>query len=413
MFKCHRTAIEITDDTLLDVYPCKICKNVLHQYFNIQRLYQAIDNLDILRVKTLLNTEYTDLESIEQGIEQDYDEFCNDRSLELLELFTKKAINGIMTIQGIFTYNFNDKTDVRPPLFESTTSIDQFSNLTTNVYIYKLPEQKFESLKITETVGTLEAYQLNIRKKYLNHKLPDMLTYMTNKLMISNQTMSYYNIKQKLINPEITKFLELIEVISSRFPILITNELINSANYFNAELLVDLYTKYYISNENACFICYSSHTAELLQLHRFCGHCKLLVHLKCLIKCIQSNGNKCPVCKTRITTGIHRPSNRLYFPEANIYPAPLSSYYLILADTEINLHLHYAIAFLCVKRVEQLLSTISDENWRNYKATADKYALHDRYVYKLKDMPYTNLSRTMYNNDFKAIEDMLLLKNNI
>ncbi len=416
-FKCYKTAIQNTNETcnILDVHLCKTCKNTLHQYDGVQRLYKAIDKMDIDRVKTLLDTEYTDISSIEYGIEQDYIEFCHDRLIDLTEKFAKEAVDGIMTLRSYCTYNFNDKIDVRPPLFEHRTSTDIDTGLITNTYEYKLPEQRIAPLKITEKVGTEKAYQLNIKKQYLNFKLPDMLTYITRKLLSSNQKVCYRKLKRNTKDPDIIKFLQLAELIVSKFPALITDELISGANHFNADLLLDLYTKYYVDKNadtsTTCYVCYSSHTSELLPLQRFCGHCKLFVHLKCLIKCIETNGHTCSICKTPISVIKHKPSNRLCFPDANVYPIPLLSNYIILEDTEINAQLHYAIAFLCVKRVKVLLLAMTHETYMNYLATADRYALHDGInVHRLKDMPYTNLSRAMYTNNFKAIETMLSLK---
>lgn len=100
----------------------------------------------------------------------------------------------------------------------------------------------------------------------------------------------------------------------------------------------------------------------------------------------------------------------MIFPKANVYPEPLlSAEYTILdlkpdipdaLQVHINRQLHYAIAYLCTKLVRYLLNTITVEQFKNYLSTADYYAVLQFKPLKLKDIPYTNLSRTKYGSKF-------------
>jgi hypothetical protein len=88
------------------------------------------------------------------------------------------------------------------------------------------------------------------------------------------------------------------------------------------------------------------------------------------------------------------------------------SNYFVITDSDKNLKLHYAVAYLQVDRVKQLLSSFTKEEYENYYKTADYYAVHRRdpktKALTIKDMPYTNLPRENNFLKFKELEARLL-----
>ena len=416
---CNR---QISDPSVLDAYPCRYFKcNSSHQYFGIERLYEAIYNLNISRIRTLLDTEYNNITDINNGINQKFLDDCDDKILKFSEKFATEAIDGILTTKAHHTYNFSIKTDKIPPLFDTETRTED-SGLVINEYNYKESDSKSKipPLTIVERVGNKESWTMNIKKSV--NRMPNLLEYIADNLSSygggpknSLASVNYIDIRDYPTKCSVIKILEIIELIASKFPQLITDKIISYADNKNASPLIKIYTQYYINKtEDSCFICYSSHKSELLNMDRFCHNCKLSIHLKCLIQSIKINGTKCTICKTEIS--VINYSEKFCFPDANIYPTPLMSSYTILKlesedeQKNINLQLHFAIAYLCVDRVEELLRNITDEQFKNYLLTADYYALHKKSFYGLKDMPYTNLSRNKYRKQFNQIESLLRLK---
>jgi len=233
------------------------------------------------------------------------------------------------------------------------------------------------------------------------------------KLIPSLHSVSWYSLR-KVIKPknlaekisnELT--IELVEYLCSTYPELITYNDIEGANRLNCNVIANILENYYIDkiktyDEPICCICFSSFEVNLI--NNVCV-CKNHIHIKCLIKCINQFGDICRTCNN--STHSHLDSkNRIMFPKVNIYPSPLLTGYLILKD-EFE-QLHYAIAYLCIDRIKDLLNNMSDEKFKKYVEKADYYTLHkkENNLLKLKDVPYTNLSRSNHTYDFLLIEKM-------
>lgn len=79
-----------------------------------------------------------------------------------------------------------------------------------------------------------------------------------------------------------TNFLRILDIISSNYPLLITDEIIKYVNFRSATCIeiIDILNKYKIENDNEkyCFICSLSYTDQLINPPCLC---KNLIHLRC------------------------------------------------------------------------------------------------------------------------------------
>lgn len=201
----------------------------------------------------------------------------------------------------------------------------------------------------------------------------------------------------------------LVEYICSTYPELITEELILQTNNFACEKITDTLMYYYKDkpNTNQCFVCFSCIQNQLILCTCVCN---TYIHLNCLIKLVKLYGDICSSCKTSLNSFVDS-RRRIHFPHNDIYVKPLFSSYVFANKNS----LHYACAYLCVKRVKEILDKMSWNEFKYYMKSADYYGLHIITNNKLKliDNPYTNLSRNNHKLSFNSIENMLEKKCNI
>ncbi|AYV79864.1 MAG: hypothetical protein Gaeavirus1_1, partial [Gaeavirus sp.] len=206
-------------------------------------------------------------------------------------------------------------------------------------------------------------------------------------------------------------FYELLEYLCPKYPELITDKMLDYCNYNRCTKLYKTLIQNYIDKDTSpdtdrCYICLSTYPGELIDCTCIC---KNKIHLNCLHDICKSLGDTCSTCNTSLKSFISE--GRLLFPFSGIYKSPLMNHYIFLKETDLNQQLHFAIAYLCTKRVKQLLSTMSTSEFLNYKETADFYALHEnKETLQLRDAPYTNLHRLRNIKKFSKIEHLLLSK---
>lgn len=207
--------------------------------------------------------------------------------------------------------------------------------------------------------------------------------------------------------------LKLIEYLCKICPRLITNQIFENILCFsNENKVLSILRNYYIdenSLDDCCIICYSSNNINLI--NNTCS-CKNKIHMECLIELYRCNGSICKTCNNN-NDGVVTKNNKIIFPFSNIYQQPLliNRYSIIPQENKI-LSLHYAIAYLQVNRVKDLLDKMNSDEFKLYIKQADYYALHKFQdgIIKIKDVPYTNLFRSKNISEFREIEILLKMK---
>ena len=211
-------------------------------------------------------------------------------------------------------------------------------------------------------------------------------------------------------NSSVEKICEIIEIICAKFPVLIKEEHLETVVGQRIQKLITILTKYSKDKPNAdeCFVCSSTYSTHLIP--NTCS-CKNKVHLECLIKLVKQFGNICTVCKTT-NNAVIDPRNRVIFPKNNIYKEPLLSNYIIINQSDLSKSLSFAVAYLQVERVKELLGTMSSDDMKKYiEFNTNHYGVvHKNAKLELVDVPYTNLYRSMFQDTFIEIEKLLKSK---
>ena len=269
--------------------------------------------------------------------------------------------------------------------------------------------------EILNTMNYDEILNYKINNKNILEYIISSLNYVGGRGLGS---VSWYSIKNKHFkiyadkpNDEVCC---LIEYFSKNYPTMITLNQIEGSIYFDCKKITNILQNYYIDEINddllKCCICFSNHDIQMID--NVCL-CKNKIHLNCLLQCHLNYGDICRTCNSSTNSYVDS-RQRILYPNNDIYKMPLMSGYLILNNSSIYQKLHFAIAYLCVERVKQLLTIMTKEEFIEYKNNADYHALHilkNNNLY-LIDMPYTNLSRVTHFEQFLIIEHMLYMKDN-
>jgi hypothetical protein len=208
--------------------------------------------------------------------------------------------------------------------------------------------------------------------------------------------------------------LKIIEYICSKYPKLIADHWVETAISYGSNLILAILLKYYDDDDDSlerCNICYSNCQIQLID---YPCECKMKVHLTCLINIIEALGdNICRVCHKSYNAGIdHR--HRIFFPFANIYASKLMSSYEIIPFENKLESLYYAIEYLQIERTKEILETMTKEEWDEYKKRNNDPRMGLYYYvdgeFQLKEA--INLPKKYYEKEYKAINKMLLKKEN-
>lgn len=159
------------------------------------------------------------------------------------------------------------------------------------------------------------------------------------------------------------QFYHMTEQICKTYPYLVTDRLIELTNSKNAFILTNLFTKYYINNNNddICYMCSSSHKSMLIQSTCLC---KMKIHVNCLVDLVNKNGDDCKTCKSSFNS--KKINDVIHFPKNHIYKAPLMSYYVIIDDKDFKQQLKFAILYLQNIVVRDVLNKMSNELFKEF-----------------------------------------------
>lgn len=252
-----------------------------------------------------------------------------------------------------------------------------------------------------------EIYDCNILNKTLKH----LNTRINSKYNCVDQLIWHHfqgNVtsinRKELVEP----YLGIVEIICFASPKSITEEKIKLSIKMNGLMVKDILIKYSVNNNpQQCSICHLSDTDNLIQ--NTCD-CNNLVHMECLVSVTTVDGSFCRTCKS-YNYGIVDPNGyRIIFPFKDIYVMPLMSKICLIADT-MNSKLHFAITYLQVDRVKDLLAQITGKEYWEYYNGADYYAVHNKNsetgALILKSVPYSNISRKDNEELFNEMENLL------
>lgn len=201
-------------------------------------------------------------------------------------------------------------------------------------------------------------------------------------------------------------FIQMLDLLLSNYPELITDTHIKDMNDCSAKPILDLLIKYKVENidsDDACFICELTHNHQLVTMP--CS-CKNLIHIQCLNDLVDSNGETCKTCNNNFNC--FQKGSQYCYPNINVYMVPLVGTYIIIPDDDINRQLWYAIAYLRVTTVRKLLESITNVQLQAYY-DCDHNGIHIKKDKRLRliDNLCTNLSRHEFRFSFGLIESML------
>jgi hypothetical protein len=230
---------------------------------------------------------------------------------------------------------------------------------------------------------------------------------------ISYMNITNYNKQNANFKIFIDKLIEIINFICNKCPKLITKKMIEHLTYRRCTKLVKILSNYYINdkfNKNTCYICMADHDVNLIKMPCTCN---MYIHLECLVELVNNNGKKCMTCRNSLGVVIDK-KKRIHFPKLNIYKAPLVNQYLIIDKDNIIESLRYAIIYLQIDKVKEILNNMTSEQFQFYKKNVRFGGLHklDKNNNKLKlaDSLFSNFNRRSFPGLFNLIENELSKK---
>jgi hypothetical protein len=202
-------------------------------------------------------------------------------------------------------------------------------------------------------------------------------------------------------------YCEILDYLCSKYPQSIKPSHFECMNAYSATRVIKILQKYFQDDaplESSCFVCGTSYSSNLITCT---CKCKINVHLQCLIELITKNSDTCKTCLTKFGSKIDK-RGRMFFPDSDIYASPLMSSYIF--PKTLNDKLHFAIIYMQVNRVKQILQSMTPEQFTDYKNNADYVSTHSPTFYDLISNPYSNYSRHMYPIQHQQISQLLIEK---
>ena len=211
------------------------------------------------------------------------------------------------------------------------------------------------------------------------------------------------------------KYLELLDVICQFVPHFINEIMFTSLNGKANYDVIDVLNNYYQKDtDDKCYICFGSYSNELVD--NICNCKTSKVHVGCLIKTVKELGDKCLLCNKSINARIDS-RKRIFFPFSNMYWSPLMSNMIIIPKEDFAESLIFATIYLVTDRVDQLLKSITDEEFFKFKHNFKNVPKGAKYYinFKLSDdnylimtpYPTTNMSHEKYPKEHNEINNLL------
>jgi hypothetical protein len=247
---------------------------------------------------------------------------------------------------------------------------------------------------IPDEIYNIKIKNLNILENILSKKLLSFL--------LSN-SFDYLNCK----NTNAKSFYNIVDFLSTKYPKLITKNCYSYPIAYNILPILSILSSNDITNidEDECHVCLGK--CNIQMINSTCC-CKSKIHFCCLLKCVLLFNNNCKTCNTSYNATIDK-YQRINFPSNSIYRQPLMNDYIFIKDDDIKNKIQYAIMYLEINILENLLNNITKEDFYNYKNNANYHALHDKVdgLIQLKKNPYSNLNYYNFKEEHDKINQLL------
>ena len=239
---------------------------------------------------------------------------------------------------------------------------------------------------------------------------------------VSFDTLYYYYTYGFDNVPENQIVLDIIYFLCEKYPHLINDYSFHSVFSHSCKQIIKIFKIFYVDKINdkpECCICFSNYDVNLVMfdgtkineglIDNVCS-CKNKIHLTCLTECYQYFGDVCTICHNSTRSVIDN-RNRVFYPHADIYPDPsIVRFTLILKNKNIFVRLEHAILYLCVDRIQELLNVITDDEFLQFIGSKQYYTNFINLNFKLKNTLFSNLSKTLYYDDFLTVENIFVNK---
>lgn len=169
-----------------------------------------------------------------------------------------------------------------------------------------------------------------------------------------------------------TKTIEtIVHLLLKKQPKLITPKCFDFAQVTGKDNLIKIMMQYEETDfENVCYICHSGACSQTFLSH-IC-ECKMPIHFMCLEILLKTSDGTCKTCKTRFRlnesrTCVSNADIRIFSPFDDFYPQMFSKKkYVSIQDKPLTEKLYWAVCYLQIRRVINLLSEFSKEYYKGY-----------------------------------------------
>jgi hypothetical protein len=282
----------------------------------------------------------------------------------------------------------------------------------------------------------LKVFLKSEKKEYILHinKLYDIINNLLNIINIDNNKQyvsfydfhnindfddcyhGFYNKLDNLIKKNTNKYkknkeyLNILLYIAKNYSEIITENHINKAVEYGAKPIYNILINHYIEKNidescDTCCFCFSSIQVQLID--NICS-CKNKIHYFCLTDLVKNIDKQyCTLCLTPYIYAIND-NNNIFFPYSNIYPQLSQNYKTVFINSNKKIQLYYAIAYLIVPRVQEILNEISINDFKEY---TDGIDLDELFKYTVYDLNSSSIRQFKYAEELYQIEHILRLKN--
>lgn len=163
--------------------------------------------------------------------------------------------------------------------------------------------------------------------------------------------------------------------------------------------------------DNTCFICCEDNKLSKNELIKIFCKCNMHIHIKCLVNMIKhTKKSYCSVCLDSFGAYLDF-RKRIIFPFENIYYIPLLTEQIIRIDSKDYIKsFQYAIINRIDERIEQLLNSITDDDFILFKKSLNNTNIQYDIIWKNSDdkiCVYLDGFKSYFSTDEKVYQNYL------